>query len=146
MDPEKAETGISTETASGFRCTSCGFTLDASCGGYLYVKNNNGVKVPLKGKAEQEAIAHILLNEELSLRCDDPGHSHETMDVIEERVGYISACVCMNCLDQFGLDLRKDTMECPRCRSGHVSTFLEIMYKPCPRCQSVSGDKENISL
>ncbi len=124
------------EAADGFRCTACGFTLDASNGGFLYVKNVNGTRMPLKGKDEQEAIARILLNDEFSFQGDDPGQFDKDIDIMEECVGYMSACLCMNCLDQFGLDLRKDTIECPGCRSDHVRTFLEITDKRCPKCQS----------
>ena len=136
MEPGKPEACLCAETLNGFRCTICGFTLDESNGGYLYVKNDNGVKVPLKDRHEQEAIARILLNEEFSLCPDDENLSQETIDILEERVGYMSACLCMNCLDQFGLDLRKDEIECPRCQSDRVETFLAMLYKPCPRCQS----------
>jgi DNA-directed RNA polymerase subunit RPC12/RpoP len=136
MNLEKAEASLHTETLNGFHCTSCGFTLDESHGGYLYVKNDNGVKVPLKDKHEQEAIARILLNEEFSLCPDDANLSQETIDILEERVGYLSACLCMNCLDQFGLDLRKDEIECPHCKSHRVETFLAILYKPCPKCRA----------
>jgi hypothetical protein len=127
-----------------FHCAICGFTLDPSNGGYLYVKNSKGRRIPLKGR-EQEAIAHILLDEEFPYR-DNSGNLGKEMDLVEERVGYMSACLCMNCLDQFGLDLRKDTIECPGCKSDHVKTFLEITSKPCPKCQSktVQGSTINV--
>ncbi len=62
-------------------------------------------------------------------------------DDMEERIGYLSACVCMNCLDQFGLDLRKDSIECPHCKSDHVRTILEMTNKRCPKCQSAYMEK-----
>ena len=136
MNPGKTEADPCAETVHGFRCPICGFTLDESNGGFLYVRNDTGARVPLKDKKEQEAIAHILLNKEFSLCTDGANHPGETIDILEERVGYMSACLCVNCLHQFGLDLIKDEIECPDCRSGQVRTFLEILYTPCPKCRS----------
>lgn len=136
MNPGKAETDLHDEAACGFRCNICGYFLDESYGGYLYLKNNNGVRVPLKDKDEQEAVAQILLSEEESAHNNNWGCFQEIIDVIEERVGYMSACICLKCLDQFGLDLRKDAILCPHCKSDHVRTFLELADKRCPKCQS----------
>ncbi len=141
MNSGRAETGLHDETVYGFRCATCGFTLDESNGGYLYLKNDNGVRVPLKDKKELETIARILLNEEFSPRSDDSILSQEMIDIMEDRVGYMSACVCINCLNQFGLDLRKDAIECPHCQSGQVKTFLATLSKPCPKCESGCMDK-----
>lgn len=136
MNPGKAEAILHAETVHGFRCPACGFTLDESNGGFLYVTNDNGERVSLKGAKEKEAIARILLNEEFSFCPDDANLSQTTIDILEERVGYMSACLCMNCFHQFGLDLRKDEVECPGCRSDQVRTFLTMLYKPCPKCRS----------
>ncbi len=142
MGPGKAKASIRAETVHGFRCPACGFTLDESNGGFLYIKNESGMRVPLKDKDERDALARILLNNEFSFCTDDVNLSQETIDILEERVGYMSACLCMDCLGQFGLDLRKDTIECPRCKSDQIKTFLAMLYKPCPRCRS--GLMENM--
>lgn len=135
MNPEKAETQLHDDHVCGFRCSICGFLLDGSYGGYLYLKNNNGVRVPLRDREEQETIARMLFNQEEPQR-DNLDCFHDMVDTMEERVGYVSACICMHCLDQFGLDLRKDALECPHCKSDHIRTFLEMTDKRCPRCQS----------
>ena len=92
--------------------------------------------MPLKDRNERQAVARILLDDEGSFQFNDSDGCQELIDIMEERIGYVSACVCMNCLDQFGLDLRKDTIACPRCKSDHVRTFLEMTGKRCPKCQS----------
>ena len=142
-NPKKAEIDFYTDAVFGYRCHICGFVLDESNGGFLYLTNNNGVRVPLKDKDAREMIAHLLVLEEGAPEGGDPDNCHEFVDIMEERVGYLSACICMNCLDQFGLDLRKDTIECPRCKSDRVRTFLEISNKRCPKCQSGYMDKLN---
>jgi len=97
--------------------------------------------VPLRDKNEREAVAQVLRNKEESLRIDNSDGFHEIVDSMEERIGYVSACICMNCLDQFGLDLRKDSIECPHCKSDHVRTLLEMTNKRCPKCRSGYMDK-----
>lgn len=144
MNPRKVEARLHDDVILGYRCGVCGFVLDESHGGYLYLRNNNGVRVPLRNKDQRETVAQILLDEEETLYTDDSDDSddsHKVVDIMDERIGYVSACVCMNCLDQFGLDLRKDTIECPHCKSDQVRTFLEMTSKRCPKCQSGQMNK-----
>lgn len=141
MNPGKVEAHIHDDAMCGYRCSICGFILDESHGGYLYLRNNNGVRVPLKDKNERETVAQILFDEEETLSTDNSDDARKVVDIMDERIGYVSACVCMNCLDQFGLDLRKDTIQCPHCRSDRVRTFLEMTNKRCPKCQSGQLDK-----
>ncbi|MEN6616764.1 MAG: hypothetical protein ABFD12_09425 [Syntrophorhabdus sp.] len=139
MNPERIDAHFHEGAVlNGYRCEVCGFTLDDSHGGYLYLGNDRGDRVPLKEHGEREIIAQMLRMEEQSAdECEVVTASHEAMvDLIEERVGYMSSCLCMNCLHQFGLDLRKDPLECPRCKSDHVRTLLEMADKRCPKCQS----------
>ncbi|MHB8109363.1 MAG: hypothetical protein ACYDHW_04930 [Syntrophorhabdaceae bacterium] len=139
MNPERIEADFHASTVlCGYRCPVCGYTLDESNGGYLYLSNDRGNRIPLKDHGEHEIIAQMLrTEEEFYDDCGAVTASHEAMiDLIEERVGYLSACICMKCLEQFGLDLRKDTVECPNCKSDHVRTLLEMNDKRCPRCQS----------
>ena len=143
--PEKAEINLCPDVIQGYRCHICGFVLDEANGGYLYLTNNSGVRIPLKDKDERDTIARMLFAEDAIFQ-NESEECHQLVDTMEDRVGYLSACICMNCLDQFGLDLRKDTIECPHCKSDHVRTFLEMTNKRCPKCQSGYMDKLDIRL
>jgi len=139
MNPERIDADFHERlTLYGYRCGSCGFILDESNGGYLYLQNDRGDRIPLRDHGEREIIAQMLRMEEESLRsCEVLAASQEAIiDLMEERVGYLSACVCIDCLAQFGLDLRKDTLECPHCKSDHIRTLLEMSERRCPKCQS----------
>ncbi len=139
MNPERIDVDFHERlTIYGYRCGSCGFILDESNGGYLYLQNDRGDRIPLKDHGEREIIAQMLRMEEESLRdCEVLAASQGAIiDLMEERVGYLSACVCIDCLAQFGLDLRKDALECPHCKSDHIRTLLEMSEKRCPKCQS----------
>ena len=142
MNREKVKTSFRDDVVYGYRCSMCGFVLDGSLGGYLYVKNNYGVRVPLKDNNERETVARLLLSEDGLFDTENSHGFHGIIDIMEEKMGYMSACVCMHCLDQFGLDLRKDAIECPHCKSDHVRTFLEMTNKRCPKCQSGYMDKK----
>jgi hypothetical protein len=82
-------------------------------------------------------------------------------EVREERTGFNSYCVCLDCLHQFEADLRdekvnewrfwfwfpsfkeafrgtprmKDDRKCPECGSTNVKTEFELIGKPCPKCK-----------
>jgi predicted Zn-ribbon and HTH transcriptional regulator len=139
MNPERIEADCHERTTIyGYRCNFCGFILDESNGGFLYLRNDRGDRIPLRDHGEREIIAQMLRMEEESLRnCEILAASQEAIiDIMEERVGSLSACVCIDCLGQFGLDLRKDTLECPHCKSERIRTLLEMTDKRCPKCQS----------
>ncbi len=139
MNPERIETEFHKRTTIyEHRCSFCGFILDESTGGFLYLQNNRGERVPLKDPGEREIIAQMIRMEEESLKnCDAlAGSQSALIDFMEERVGYLTSCVCIDCLGQFGLDLRKDEIECPNCRSQDVRTLLEMSGKRCPKCKS----------
>jgi predicted Zn-ribbon and HTH transcriptional regulator len=139
MNPERIEADFYEQTTIyGYRCNSCGYILDESNGGYLYLQNDRGDRIPLKDHGEREIIAQMLRMEEEALHdCEVLAASQEAMiELMEERVGYLSACVCIDCLGQFGLDLRKDALVCPHCRSEHIRTLLEMTGKRCPKCNT----------
>ena len=83
------------------------------------------------------------------------------LDLIVEKTGFNSACVCLDCLYQFEADLGvfsgywspffmfnlgkskplyrskegKDKRECPKCKSKNVKTELELVGDTCPQCK-----------
>jgi len=94
---------------------------------------------------EQRSVAEVL-GKNLSL------------ELVRERTGFNSFCVCLDCLHQFRADLgyfemywspyepyfwqhlprlkqEKDRRECPECESWNVKTELELVGETCPKCK-----------
>jgi len=84
-------------------------------------------------------------------------------ELVKNRTGFNSYCICLDCLHQFEADLRdekvnewrfwygfpsfkeafrspkppemKDERKCPKCGSKNVKTVFELLWKPCPKCK-----------
>ena len=121
-----------------FMCRNCAFSLPPGWGGYLYVKNDKGEKIACAHPQECKTVAEVL-----GIERDSVSHlfwvplpDAAPMDLLRERVGFDSYCVCVTCLNQFNLDLEKEDRECPRCHSKDVRAELELVGQPCPRCKT----------
>ena len=120
----------------GYKCDLCGFRLPAGQEGHFYVANDAGERVPCAPHDESGTIARVLgIDEEIICSCSwNPASRQAPVDLMEERIGYISPCVCPDCAAAFGLDLRRDPRICPVCGGSKVKTELETREGPCPRC------------
>jgi predicted RNA-binding Zn-ribbon protein involved in translation (DUF1610 family) len=120
----------------GYECTLCGWKLPAGQEGHFYVASNMGERVPCARHDESGTIARVLgIDEETISSCGwNPASRQAPVDLMEERIGYISPCVCLGCFTPFGLDLKRDARKCPTCGNERVKTELEIVDEPCPRC------------
>jgi hypothetical protein len=120
----------------GYKCTACGFKLPAGRAGHFYVANDAGERVPCDHNDENGTIARVLgIDEEVISSCSwNPASRRAPVDLMEERIGYLSPCVCLDCTAAFGLDLKRDPRRCPACDSDRVKTELEMVDEPCPRC------------
>lgn len=76
--------------------------------------------------------------------CKHPGEWNQAHDVIggdateekfRERTGFLSNCVCSDCLAQFRLDLERDERICEKCGSGNVKSTNESVGSQCPKCK-----------
>jgi hypothetical protein len=63
-------------------------------------------------------------------------------DLIHQRTGFNSYCLCLDCLQQFKLDIEKDNRICPVCASNRVKTEEELVGSECPKCGK--GDIEKL--
>jgi len=120
----------------GYQCPSCGFKLPAGQEGRFYVASDAGERVPCAPYDESGTIARVLgIDEEAISSCSwNPASRRAPVDLMEERIGYLSPCVCPDCVTAFGLDLKRDPRTCPQCGSSSVKTELEMADEPCPRC------------
>ena len=121
-----------------YRCATCGFSLTLAGEGYFYVTDDRGERIRYGADDGANTIASVLaLDEEVLGACTWHPRAREVpVDLLEERIGYISPCVCLDCLSFFGLDLKRDQRKCPACGSVSVRTEIEAAKGACPRCGS----------
>jgi len=123
-----------------YKCNKCEFSMPHGWGVYFYVVNDKGGRIVCGHPGEAEMVFEVL---------GKPVSSN----VIRERTGFNSACVCLDCLHQFAADFGEsswtpfecvrtiprfkrgiDKRECPECSSANVKTVLEMVGKVCPKC------------
>ena len=51
------------------------------------------------------------------------------------RTGYLSQCLCLDCLETQELDLERDRKRCTRCDSERVYSRRGLAGAPCPKCE-----------
>jgi hypothetical protein len=131
-----------------YGCTKCSFRLPRGWGYYFCVENDKGERLGCRHPGERRNVEDVLGKE-------------APLDVIVERTGFNSYCVCLDCLYQFEADLGafagywspyfifnlgkskpiyrpkmgKDARECPKCKSKNVKTELEMVGESCPKCK-----------
>ena len=126
-----------------YKCSRCKFKLPEGRGHYLYVETDKGERVVCGHPAERRIVEEVL-------------GERPSLEVVQERTGFNSDRVCLDCLHQFEADLgetgyspyeeqldklkprlkqEKDKRECPKCRSMNVKTALELVDETCPKCK-----------
>lgn len=104
---------------SNYRCDRCGFHLASGWGGHRYVIDRDGTRVRCLHPGELATIQQVL--------GADP-----SPELVRQRTGFMSDCVCLDCLERCSLDLDRDARRCPRCaelRRGKQRTddrFVEV--------------------
>ena len=124
-----------------FKCNKCKFELDGGSGGYIYATGDKGERIVCAHPGEASAVARVLGIK----REDIPGFfpwlwdakdaTPKVRELIEKRVGFNSFCICLDCLFEFDLDMKKDEKKCPKCKSENIKPIFELANKPCPKCK-----------
>ena len=133
-------------TVKGYACTRCGFTLTKPEGGQMYVMDNFGTRSICPHPGEDAHVARVLGVDEEALRyafaqktCGkgNPAAQHpmELFAYALSRTGFLSDCLCLNCLAPFKLDVHRDAKQCPACSSRHIKTAKELLKHRCPKCK-----------
>ena len=115
---------------SNYHCSRCDFALPSGWGSYMYVIDDLGNRIVCPHPGEGFIVACVL----------GPDASR---DLVKERTGHNSHCVCRACLCQFGADLicrhgddrGRDPRVCPQCGSEDVRTVEELVGRRCPKCK-----------
>jgi len=56
-------------------------------------------------------------------------------DTAHSRRGFLSDCLCLDCMEQQELDLEKDKRRCQSCLSVNVKSVKELLGSICPKCK-----------
>ena len=129
-----------------YKCSKCDLSLPKGWGYCFYVEDDKGKRVDCYHPVERRFVKEVL------------GERASMLEVIRERTGFNSHCICLDCLHQFRADLgyfdgywspyepylwerlprvkqEKDKRECPKCKSKKVKTELEMVGEACPKCK-----------
>ena len=161
-----------------FKCSNCDFSMPSGWGGYQYVIDEHGKRIVCPHPGEFETIMHVLgftrkrmIDDYLTtltrfqrilkkifkpqiytLYFQIKAGKGTLGEIYIEKTGYNSHCVCLECLNQFDLDIgsdektdsrryhyqgfkKRDSRECPYCKSDNVKTQLELKGNLCPKCK-----------
>jgi hypothetical protein len=115
-----------------YKCNKCDFEMPGGWGWYVYVVNDKGERI-VCGHPGECSTAYKVLGKNAS------------KELIDERRGYNSYYVCLDCLHQFDADVifideqgvkhGRDKEECPKCKSGKIKEELEMVGEICPKCK-----------
>ena len=136
----------------GYTCTRCGLTLPSSWGGQMYVTDNDGKRSICPHPGEEAHVALALgIKEEALIRAfaqegsgkvDPTRQQHGGLfHLALSRTGFLSDCLCRDCLAQFKLDVYRDSRRCPHCSSSRVKTANELLKRRCPKCKKGTIDE-----
>lgn len=128
-----------------YKCTKCDLTLPRGWGYYFYVADESGKGIVCGHPGERSDVEKVL-------------GKNAPLEIIRDRTGFNSHCMCLDCLHQFVADLGvgksywspfedaiarykprpregRDKKQCPKCRSTNVKTELEMVGEICPKCK-----------
>jgi len=115
----------------------------------MYVLNYDGVRVECSHPGEDYMVERELgLPEGImtSLLFVEPKwwwskkkkaefeHTRSIIESARARTGFMSDCICTDCLQLQTLDLDRDERKCITCSSSNVKTQNELVGHRCPKC------------
>jgi hypothetical protein len=106
---------------SDYVCPHCELSLPTGWGGFNYVTDDRGRRIPCPHPIEIDAIKKVTGMGWLEARAAG-------------RLGFVSHCLCFDCSRQFDLDLGRDVKRCPECGSLAVRPANGSIGCTCPSC------------
>lgn len=116
-----------------YECDKCGFCLTSGWTDHRYVVNQEGERVICGHPLEYLTINKVL-------------GENAPQWLINEKIGVITHCVCMDCFNKFYIDIEQDNHMCPTCLSSHIATYKEIPGKTCPERKDGTIKKNCIAI
>lgn len=122
---------------SRFYCPECDFEMPRGWGTYAYVVDNDGKKVVAPHPCEWLVACNVIgcTNKELNEN-----------EEYQSRCGVMHHVVCIDCVHQFALDLKRHLRVCPECGSNSVYTCREMVGRLCPQCGKAQVEEEDTGV
>jgi len=133
-----------------YECNACEFELPMGWGGVAYVESNDGKRITLTHPIEdsvRERVLNIPPGTLSSFPHDKPKwwwlkkrlntykKNKEMYDLARARSGFLSDCICIDCMQKQRLDLKKDERKCCSCSSVNVKSLRDLLGNLCPKCK-----------
>lgn len=131
-----------------FVCDSCDFELETWENGTMYATNKKGRRIEVRHPGESYQVAKILKIKESDIfgfpymRIPNP----DLYPLLNERVGVISDCLCLNCLEVSKLDFEADERKCHECGTDNIVPVDTIAGMECPKCKKGTFNYENTGI
>lgn len=133
-----------------YQCNVCKFDMPMGWGGIAYVEGYDGKRVILTHPIENSVRERVLNIPEGTLssflyykpkwwwskkRLNSYNKNKELHDLAYERSGFLSDCVCIDCMQKQQLDLDKAERKCCSCSSVNVKSLKDLLGNVCPQCK-----------
>lgn len=133
-----------------YKCNTCSFELPMGWGGIAYIESDEGERITLTHPIEdsiREKVLNIPRGTLSSFSFKQPQWwwsakrintykiNKEMYDLARARSGFISNCICVNCLKEQQLDLEKDERKCCSCSSMNIKSLRDLLGSVCPSCK-----------
>lgn len=127
---------------NNYVCNVCKINFHTGWGGYEYVESPDGERIPCPHPGENSTIAEVLnidYEDVSQVRYKEPRwwwsrRRRKIKQLIQDKTGFHSFCVCLNCKKSSYHNVRKDKLQCPGCQSSEVVTILDLVGQKCPLC------------
>lgn len=133
-----------------YKCNACKFELPMGWGGIAYIEDDEGKRITLTHPIEdsiRERVLNVPQGTLSSFEFDKPKwwwskkrinaskKNKEIYDLAMTRSGFLSNCLCVDCLQKQQLDLEKDERKCINCSSINVKSLRDLLGSTCPNCK-----------
>jgi len=121
-----------------YTCNKCQFALPSGWGGRFYIIDDKGERIIPGHPNEINDVFNIVGEENIS--------EDNMEEIFKARTGFSNNCVCLTCLHQFDLDIKRDENICPNCNSLEIKTVTDMVEKRCPSCKKGLIEAEIIGV
>jgi hypothetical protein len=104
-----------------YLCDRCDYRPHTNFGDAMYVVDKDGTRIICPHPCEYKKVHEIL-------------GVNASEEEIEQNTGYLSDCVCVDCLATAQIDLKCDERLCHYCGSNQVVSFANLRGRMCPKC------------
>ena len=121
-----------------FSCDSCNFELETWEHGLMYVTDKKCKRIECPHPGESYKIARVLKIDESEILGFPYMHipNPDLYPLLNERVGVISDCICLDCAALSKLDYQQDERKCVECESSNILPVDNLEGIKCPKCKT----------